>query len=207
MNKSQNNIIGEITQTISNSTNGTVFFSNSFPAYDDEYVGHILSDLVKSGALYRIGRGIYLKTVKTKFGLVYPTLEDMANAIARRDNAEILPTGATALNMLGLSTQVPMNPTFLTTGSARIVNLSGRTITFKHATPRNFAIQGKVRRIIVQALKAIGEKNMTENDYANFVSLINKYPELHTIENDLKYMPMWIRRLFHKALNVQKYTL
>ncbi|MCH5238054.1 MAG: type IV toxin-antitoxin system AbiEi family antitoxin domain-containing protein, partial [Muribaculaceae bacterium] len=107
----QKNIMTTIADTIKSSNNGSLFFSNSFPAYGDEYVGHIMSDLVKEGELYRIGRGVYLKTKKTKFGLVYPDLEYIAKAIAKRDNADILPTGAMALNILGLSTQVPMKPT------------------------------------------------------------------------------------------------
>ena len=206
MQERKNKIVDTITETIKQAPNGSLFFSNSFSKYDDEYVGHILSDLVKNGELHRIGRGVYLKSIKTKFGLVYPTLEELANAITERDNAEILPTGATALNILGLSTQVPMNPTFITTGSARVINISGRTITFKRAVPRNFALKGKMTRIIVQALKAIGEKNMTETDYGNFVSIINKYPESETLENDLKYMPMWIRRIFQKTINTNSLT-
>ena len=99
-----------------------------------------------------------------------------------------------------MSTQVPMNPTFITTGSARVINLSGRTIKFKRAVPRNFAIKGKMTRLIVQALKAIGEKNMTEEDYGNVVSIINKYPENETLKNDMKFMPIWIRRIFQKTM-------
>ena len=200
MQEQKNSIVNTIIETVRKAPIGTLFFSNSFSSYDDEYVGHIMSDLVKNGELYRVGRGVYLKSVKTKFGLVYPTLEELANAVAERDHAEILPTGATALNILGLSTQVPMNPTFITTGSARVINLSGQTITFKRAVPRNFAIKGKMSSLIVQALKAIGEKNMTESDYENFVVIIKKYSEIETLESDMKYMPIWIRRIFQKSI-------
>lgn len=95
---------------------GTLFFNNSFPEYNDEYVGKVLSDFVRQGLLLRLSRGIYLKAKKTKFGIVYPTTEEFARAIAERDNAEILPTGSTALNMLGLSEQVTMSPVFLPVG-------------------------------------------------------------------------------------------
>ena len=206
MKDQKNKIVDTIAETIRQAPNGSLFFSNSFSTYDDEYVGHILSDLVKNGELHRIGRGVYLKSIKTKFGLVYPTLQELANAIAERDHAETLPTGATALNILGLSTQVPMNPTFITTGSARVINLSGRTITFKRAVPRNFAIKGKMTSIIVQALKAIGEKNMTAKDHSNFIAIINKYPESKTLENDMKFMPVWIQRIFKKSIHTNPLT-
>ncbi|HBH20754.1 MAG TPA: hypothetical protein DDX33_01735, partial [Rikenellaceae bacterium] len=153
-----------IRERISSADNGTLFFNNSFPEYDDEYVGKILSDLVKSGDLYHLSRGVYLKTEPTRFGLVYPPVSAIASAIAERDKAQILPTGATALNLLGLSTQMPMNPVFLTSGSARKIIIDGRTITFKRAVPKNFAIKGRKRSLIVQALKYIGENNITEED-------------------------------------------
>ena len=200
MEEAQKNIMTTITDVVKNSDNGTLFFSNSFPAYDDEYVGHIMSNLVKKGELYRIGRGVYLKSKKTRFGLVYPDIDTIAKSIAERDKADILPTGAMALNMLGLSSQVPMKPTFITTGSARIIEIDGRKIVFKRAVPRNFAIQGKRRSLIVQAMKAIGEKNMT-NEYVNkFQTLIRQNPEYDTLENDYRYMPTWVRRIFQKGL-------
>lgn len=194
------NIQAIITTHISSMPNGTLFFNNSFPDYDDEYVGKILSNMVTNGLLYRLGRGVYLKSVKTRFGMVYPSIEEIAKAIAERDNAQILPTGATSLNILGLSTQIPMNPTFITSGSARVVTLGNRTITFKRAVPKSFMIKGEKRRLIVQALRAIGECNLTNEDSDNITYLIQSYPELDTIEHDLKVMPVWIRKIFLKSL-------
>lgn len=193
-----NKIVDIVAEKIHSAPNGSLFFSNSFPEFGDEYIGHIMSDFVAKGILYRIGRGIYLKTTSTRFGLVYPSIDAIAKAIAERDNAEILPTGAMALNILGLSTQLPMSPTFITSGSARVINIDERSINFKRAVPRNFAIKGEKRKLIVQALKAIGEKNMTPEDYSKIGSLIHKYIEPDNFEEDLKAMPTWIRRIFLK---------
>lgn len=189
-----------IIRQINESANGTLFFSNSFPEYDDEYVGQILSDLVSEGLIYRLCRGVYLKAEKTRFGIVYPSISEIAEAIGKRDNAQVLPTGAAALNLIGLSTQIPMNPIFLTSGSARIVKIGNRTITFKRAVPKNFAITGEKRKLIVQAMKYIGEQNMTEQDYRAFSDLILQYPEKDTLEKDLPAMPTWIRRHYLKTL-------
>ncbi|MCH5240613.1 MAG: hypothetical protein J1F38_10350 [Muribaculaceae bacterium] len=200
MEAANKNIVTTIADTVRNSPNGSLFFSNSFPEYDDEYVGHIMSDLVKGGELYRLGRGIYLKSKKTRFGIVYPELDYIAKAIGERDNADILPTGAMALNMLGLSTQIPMKPTYITTGSARVIEIDGRTIIFKRAVPKNFAIKGKKRSIIVQAMKALGKKNMTQELVNKIQTLIRENPEIETLENDYRYMPTWIRRIFQKTI-------
>ena len=184
-------VVSTIKERISSAENGTLFFNNSFPEYDDEYVGKILSDLVRSGDLYHLSRGVYLKTERTRFGLVYPSVSAIASAIAERDKAQILPTGATALNLLGLSTQVPMNPVFLTSGSARKITIDGRTITFKRAVPKNFAIKGRERSLIVQALKYI------------ISNLIRHDKDVDNLSDDLQMMPSWIKKFFLNALKTQ----
>ena len=180
---------------------GTLFFNNSFPEYNDEYVGKVLSDFVRQRLLLRLSRGIYLKAKKTKFGIVYPTTEEIAHAIAERDNAEILPTGSTALNMLGLSEQVTMTPIFLTSGSARKIKCGNRILTFKRGVPKNFTLKGKVTRLLVQAMKAIGERNYNEEWESAISAILSKYPEDETMSDDLKVMPTWIRRNIIKILS------
>lgn len=196
----EDKVINVIRQRIDDAENGTLFFSNSFPEFDDEYVGQIMSDLAEQGVIHRLSRGVYLKAEETRFGLVYPSVEAIAEAIARRDNAQVIPTGATAQNILGLSTQVPMNAVFITSGSARKIRLGGRTITFRRAVPRNFAVKGRYTSLIVQALKSIGEGNMMEEDMASVQALIRRHPEPETIEGDLAAMPTWIRRVFVRTM-------
>ena len=193
-------VVNTIRERVSSAENGTLFFNNSFPEFDDEYVGKILSDLAKSGELHHLSRGVYLKTEQTRFGLVYPPVSVIASAIAERDKAQILPTGATALNLLGLSTQMPMNPVFLTSGSARTITVDGRTITFKRAVPKNFAVKGKKRSLIVQALKYIGENNITDEDRSKISELIRKDADASNLSEDMKVMPSWIKKFFLDAL-------
>lgn len=195
-----NKIVDIIRDHIDRADNGTLFFNNSFPDYDDEYVGKVLSDLVKQEVIYRLSRGVYLKATKTKFGLVYPTTEEIAKAIAERDNAEVLPTGSAALNILGLSTQIPMNPVFLTSGSARKIKCGNKTITFKHGVPKNFAIKGQMMRLLVQAMKAIGEQNISKEELEEIGNLLRKYPEEDTIKHDLTIMPQWIKNIIQKII-------
>ena len=164
-------------------------------------MGKVLSDFVRQGILHRLSRGIYLKAKETKFGIIYPTTEDIAIAIAERDNAEILPTGSTALNMLGLSEQVTMTPVFLTSGSARKIKCGNRTITFKRGVPKNFALKGKMTRLLVQAMKAIGERNYNEEWERAINVILNKYPENATMPDDLKVMPTWIKKNIIKILS------
>lgn len=195
-----NSIVNIIRLKIQNSKNGKLFFNNSFPEFDDEYVGQILSDLANKKVIHRLSRGVYLKTKETRYGLIYPPVEKIAKAIAKRDKASIVATGETALYILGLTTQVPMNAVFLTSGSKRDIRIGERTIKFKNATPKTFLIRGAQTSMIVQALKAIGEKNMSDEYMPRIRSLILQQAERDTISNDLKVMPVWIRRIFVKTL-------
>lgn len=198
-NKKGNNIVNIVHSEIKKSKNGKLFFNNSFPKFDDEYVGQILSDLADKKVIHRLSRGVYLKTQETRYGLVYPPAEKIAKAIAKRDKAHIVATGETALYHLGLTTQVPMNTVFLTSGSTRVVPVGERTIKFKHASPKTFMIKGQQTELIVQGLRAIGEKNISESDKARINSLILKQAEKETLPKDFKVMPLWIKRFFVKA--------
>ncbi len=197
-------IVDVIRGQIDRSEPGTLFFNNSFPEYDDEYVGKVLADLARQEVIYRLSRGVYLKANRTKFGLVYPTTEEIAKAIAERDNAEVLPTGSTALNILGLSTQVPMNPVFLTSGSARKIKCGNKTITFKRGVPGNFAVKGQMMRLLVQAMKAIGEQNFTKEYTDGIANLLHEYPEGDTFKHDLSVMPKWIKKTILQIIKENK---
>ena len=115
----QNAIVDKIRNKIVRARFGEVFFVSSFPKYDVEYVTKLLSLFENEGLISRIAKGVYVKARKTQFGILYPSAFELVTEIAKRDKALIIPTGATAANRLGFSDQVPMNTSFLTTGSGR----------------------------------------------------------------------------------------
>ena len=79
-----------------------ILFRSDFPEYHTEFVGSILSELTTEGMLVKITQGIYAKPRKSRFGVVLPSVDKIVQAIATRDNAEVLPSGMTVL-------QIPMN--------------------------------------------------------------------------------------------------
>ncbi len=188
-------IIEEIRRTIVKSKKGTLFFNNSFPEYDEEYVRHVLSDLCAQGVVERIAFGIYLKPMMSRFGMVYPPVSEIVRAIAVRDRAKILPTGNTAMNQLGLPKQMPMNLEFITSGSAREIKLGNRTIKLRRSVPKNFEYKGELMPVLVQALKAIGQENLTDEHCRIIRKLMNEHLEEKTWQSDLQLEPAWIRKM------------
>ena len=194
----QDAVVNKIKSKIAHGKFGEVYFVSSFPQYDVEYVTKLLAIFEHEGLISRIAKGVYVKARKTRFGVLYPSAFELVSEIAKRDKAVIIPTGATAANRLGFSTQVPMNTSFLTTGSGRKLSLGNRTVTLKHGAPRNFAFRGKLMQELVQALRSIGENNITKEDEGQIAKLLAETPEKDTIEHDLLLAPVWMRQIIKK---------
>jgi hypothetical protein len=165
-------------------------------------VGKALERMVKSGQLLRLAHGIYYyPEIDNTLGLgvLYPSLEAIAQGIACRDKAKIVPTGVYALNKLGLSTQVPMNIVYLTDGSPRKINIGGgRGIQFKKTAPKNLAFQNELAMLITFALKELKQENITEEHLEKIKSLLQNEAK-ETIMVDAGLMPAWIRSIIVKS--------
>lgn len=198
----QNSVGYRIRRIITRAKYGTVLFVSSFPQFDVEYVTKLLAQFEKEGLITRIAKGVYVKVKKTRFGVVYPSALELVKEIAKRDKAEIFPTGDTAANRLGFSTQVPMNASFLTSGSSRKLKLGSRTVTLTHGSPKKFAYKGKLMPELVQALRSIGEDNITDVVEERVAQLLSETPEVETMEHDLLLAPVWVRQIIKR--NIKK---
>jgi hypothetical protein len=188
---------------------GMLYFISDFAEHgNDVFISRVLSECVNDGLLLRIANGIYCKPIETRFGPLVPSVEELVKAIARRDNAQILPTGETAQNLLGLSTQVPMNSVYLTSGSARKLFLRGRTVTLKRSVPRNFACKNDFMAALIQALKSIGKDNLTEEHMGTIVGLLKEHLDDATYVDDLKTAPIWVRKILSEIIrNIKQHEL
>lgn len=197
----QDTVIEKIRRKITRGKFGEVYFASSFPRYDVEYVTKLLTAFEKEGLIHRIAKGVYVKVRKTRFGILFPSAFELVKEIAKRDKTVIIPTGTTAANRLGFSTQVPMNTSFLTTGSSRKLILGNRTVTLKHGAPRNFAFRGRLMQELVQALRSIGENNITEEDECQIAKLLAESPERQTLDHDILLAPIWMRQIIKRNIN------
>ena len=134
--------------------------------------------------------------------MVYPSAFELVTEIARRDRAIVFPTGETAANRLGFSTQVPMNACFITSGTPRRLKLGNRTVTLKHGVPKNFAYKGKLMPELVQALRSIGENDITDAVEKRVAQLLSETPEAETMEHDLLLAPVCVRQIIKR--NIKK---
>jgi hypothetical protein len=180
---------------------GSLFFTEDFLSFGSaKAVAKALERMVEKEEVFRVARGIYARLQKDSIlGLIKPSTEAIAQAIAKRDKARIIPTGSLALNALGLSTQVPMNVVYLTDGAKRKIDLGRRKILFKNTAPKNLAAIGKISSLVIQALKEIGKDSATEKEIEIILKHLKK-EEPYRLEHDIKLAPEWIRIIMRKAL-------
>ena len=174
---------------------GNVIFRTDFPQYNTEFVGNVLAKLVEENVVVKLAQGIYYRPKMSRFGAIKPSAIQIAESIAKRDNTKILPVGETVLNELGLSTQVPMTYTFLTSGSGRTIYLGTQRIVFKRGVPRNFAYQTLLMAYLVQALRTLGKDNVGETELSQIRKLIRMEPEQEKLRQDLMLVPVWMRKI------------
>ena len=188
----------KIQTKISKSSFGEMFFLDDFSKYgSSDNIRKVLSRLENEGLVERLTHGIYLKPKKDSLlGTIYPTIDEIAKQIAKRDKARIAPTGVLALYLLGLTTQIPLKAVYLTDGSQREIKIGNRTIQFKKTVPKSFAIKDELLHLIVQAFKEIGQKEIT-GDFLNQIkpSILNLDEQV--IQKQLKYAPVWIQKIIN----------
>lgn len=189
-------IHNQIEQLIIKNGRGKLVFPADFQHIGTvENVKKVLLRLDQRKTLVRIAHGIYLYPKQDKeLGLLYPSVEEIAKAITKRDKARIIPTGVQALNKLGLSTQVPLNVVYLTDGAPRTVQIGKRTIKFKKTTPKNLLVKGEITGLIIQALREIGKENVTKEQLDNLEKLLKKESKT-IIEHDARLAPSWISKI------------
>lgn len=199
---SMQSVENKILSVIKTKKYGTILFASDFAdAGERKTINKAFERIALSGKIIRLARGIYCKPkVDTEFGfgVMYPSVDNVAQAIAQRDKCRIVPTGDTALNKLGLSTQVPMNAVYLTDGTPRRIKIyNGRGILFKHVVPKRLDFKSELIMLITFALQTLGQGNLSEEQFSRIKQLLSNEPK-ERISEDLKLIPGWIRSIILK---------
>ncbi|MFR9504408.1 MAG: DUF6088 family protein [Rikenellaceae bacterium] len=180
-----------------------VYLVDDFLRYGSEGAVRLaLMRLAKKEMVVRVANGIYAyPKIDTQYGMgvILPSTDRIAQLIAKRDKARIAPTGANALHILGLSTQVPTNIVYLTDGTERKVKVYNHTIKFILTSPKNLSYKSSMMQLVVAALKEIGNNNVSEEDVKKIKTALNKVSK-EIIEQDLTLAPVWIRKIIKEVV-------
>ena len=183
-----------IRDRINQSEIGTVYVAVDFVDISDKTnVNAYLARLVDEGLIRRVLRGVYDKPEYNDFlgEYVAPSPDKVANALARNFGWTIVPCGDTALNLLGLSTQVPAAWVYVSDGTYKEYTYDNTTIQFKRTTNKEVSKLSYKTALIVQALKALG-KDKIDDTVINRLNKLLTTEEKKTMLEEAKAATSWI---------------
>lgn len=187
-----------ILQRIHRHGRGWVFTSDDFDDLGAQtIVRTALKRLVESGDLRRLDRGLYdYPRMHPQLGALAPASDEVARAVVGRA-ARLQPSGAYALNLLGLSPQVPMRVVYLTDDFARTIQIGNQQIVFKSTTPKNMAPAGRTSGLVIQALRHLGRDQVDEATIAHLRNRISNEDRMR-LSKDVRYAPAWVAKIMRQ---------
>ncbi|MFV2057014.1 MAG: DUF6088 family protein [Thiohalomonadales bacterium] len=156
-----------------------------------------LSSLEKTDKIRRVCRGIYDYPAYSELleQTLSPDMDQVAHALARKFNWHILPSGDAALNLLGLSTQVPGKWVYLSDGPKREYEIARQTLQFRKTALKDTRFKFRMSGLLVQALKALGKEHM-DKKIIEVLSTQLDNKDCERIIRDTRTVTAWI----HKAI-------
>ena len=134
-----------------------------------------LSRLVESGLAERMGQGIYVIPKNDKnFGKVLPSMEHLAEALAKKEHVKIKPSGQYALNKVGLSTQVPMRLVFLTTGNSKRIQIGKSAIIFNSTSAKKLSMKGDITSLLFLGLEELDLQKLSPTQMVRIRELLQQ---------------------------------
>ena len=133
-----------------------------------------LSRLVHAGNIRRIGRGLYDYPRKhDSLGPLSPDPANIAQAVSTQSGDKIAPSGATASNSFGLSTQVPARATYATSGRSRVRRVGGRSVTLRHSRAPVLDNASDTANAVVQAHAHLGRDQVDDDKVRHFAARLD----------------------------------
>lgn len=163
MSKPATSVSDRIMQRVRRSGRGSVFASSDFLDLGSRSaVDAALSRLAKGDRLRRLAPGLFdYPRTSDLLGLLSPSADAVAKALAREGGGKLQLDGAATANALGVSTQVPARPVYLTDGPPRKVKIGRQIVTLKHVSPRYLPAPGKPAGAVFQAVRWLGRDGVT----------------------------------------------
>jgi hypothetical protein len=165
-----------IEQKINRLKPGQVFLPSDFKGLGTSTaIRKALSRLVESRQVERMGQGIYVIPQNDMiFGKILPSMEQLAEALAKKEHVKIKPSGQHALNKVGLSNQVPMRLVFLTNGNSKKIQIGKNAIIFKSTTAKKLSMKGDITSLLFLGLEELDLKKLSRIQMDRIMELLKQ---------------------------------
>lgn len=157
-----------------------------------------LSRLIKAGVIERVARGVFVRPEVSRFvGKVMPEPLKVAETVAKTTGAIVQVHGAEAARRLELTTQVPIQSVFNTSGPSKKIRVGKIEIRLQHVCQRKLALAGRPAGLALSAMWYLGKTEVTP-------ALIDRIRhklganEFEVLRSATSLMPAWMSdAIFH----------
>ena len=189
-----NSYLDQIKNRINDFDSRKVFINNDFlDIAGNETVRRTLNQLVSENKIKRVINGFYYNPIYSELIGEYEavSIHELALAIARKYNWNIAPYNSTALNLLGLSTQVPTHYKYISSGRYKEYKIGDTVLEFKKVNPGEIANMSLKTATIIQAIKSLGKENITSEVMQKIRENLTEKERIDLM-NESKSVPAWV---------------
>lgn len=193
-------IADKILARIYGSGRGSAFTPKDFiDLASHEAARQTLSRFAKEGTVRRLLRGVYdYPAFSTLLNApASPDPDSIARAIARAHGWTILPAGETALNILGLSTQVPAQWQYFSDGPSKTFEWQGGKLVFKHRANKETTVLSPKTALLVQALKTLGELRVDDSVISALQTKFDRREQARAVR-EARYATSWVYEIIKR---------
>lgn len=161
-----------------------------------------MSRLAQSGAIRRVGRGLYdYPRLHGAIGMLSPDATGLADALATQSGDRLAPSAAAAANYLGLSTQVPAKTSYATTGRTRVKKAAGRSFTLRHSRAPVLDTASDTANSVLQVLGQLGKAKVDADTIQRLAVQIDDRDMKQLLQARMR-MPGWMGDVILKIDNI-----
>ena len=153
-------------------------------------VDQALSRLARSGRLLRVCQGAYVHPVETRFGSRPPAVDKVVASLSALWGETITPCGGAEANALGLTTQVPVRPVYLTSGPSRRLKFGEVTVELRHAPRWQLVSPHRPSGGAVRALAWLGPEEVETN--LEIIQRRLSSEDIEELAETRAVMPAWL---------------
>ena len=189
-----NSYLDQIKNRINDFDSRKVFINNDFlDIAGNETVRRTLNQLVSENKIKRVINGFYYNPIYSELIGEYEavSIHELALAIARKYNWNIAPYNSTALNLLGLSTQVPTHYKYISSGRYKEYKIGDTVLEFKKVNPGEIANMSLKTATVIQAIKSLGKENITNEVIQKIRENLTEKERINLM-NESKSVPAWV---------------
>lgn len=182
-----------------------VFFANDFlDIASNATVRQILKRLADEDKIKRVIDGFYYNPRYSELIGEYEavSIHELALAIARKYNWNIAPYNSTALNLLGLSTQVPTHYKYISSGRYKEYKIGDTILEFKKVNLGEIANMSLKTATVIQAIKSLGKENITSEVIQKIRENLSEKERIDLM-NESKSVPSWIYEVIREICEDQ----